>query len=115
MTLFRLLLAVLLIFMAIYTGITISEHGWNFLPVYFSDVADFGWRGQFDVDFSCFLALSAVWLMWRHHFSAAGIVLGLSVFVGGALLLTAYLLIVSFRTNGNVTALLLGEQRASQA
>jgi hypothetical protein len=59
------------------------------------------------------LALSALWLAWRHNFSPAGLLLGLVGLFGGAFFLSAYLLIVSFRVNGDIKALLLGEARVS--
>ena len=111
MTSFRLLVVALFALLLVYTGITVSNEGWNFYPVYFADVAGFSWRGQFDVDFSCFLILSAVWLMWRHHFSAAGIISAICVSTLGALFLTAYLLVASFNANGDVSEILLGKKR----
>jgi hypothetical protein len=39
--------------------------------------------------------------------------LGLCAFFGGALFLSLYLFIESFRTKGDVTALLLGENRGA--
>ena len=113
MTGFRIVLIAMCIVITAYTAVTIAEHGWNFFPVYFADVAGMTWRGQFDVDFSSFLILSALWVMWRHHFSGGGILLGLIASVGGMLFLGTYLLIVSFQVNGDMKALLLGERRAA--
>ena len=113
MTSFRLLLVAFFALLLVYTGITVSNEGWNFYPVYFEDVAGFSWRGQFDVDFSCLLVLSAVWLMWRHHFSPVGILSAICVSLLGALFLTAYLLVASFKANGDVREILLGKTRAA--
>jgi hypothetical protein len=56
--------------------------------------------------------LSAVWVSWRHEFSGVGLLLGLIAFFSGALFLSIYLFIQSFKVNGNVGALLLGPSRA---
>jgi hypothetical protein len=56
--------------------------------------------------------LPAFWLSWRHHFSAAGIALGVLGFFGDTPVLTTYLLITSFAVNGDIKALLLGPARA---
>ena len=72
------------------------------------------WHGpaQFDVDFSCFLVLSGLWVAWRHHFSAAGLGLAVLAFFGGILFLSIYLLIASFQEQGDIKAVLLGRRRA---
>lgn len=109
MTLFRLFLFICLIAIASYTAITIANHGWNLLPAFFGDIAEMGWPGQFNLDFMCFLALAAIWVAWRHRFSASGLALGVLAFFGGMLFLSIYLLIQSHRTGGDMRALLLGE------
>lgn len=110
---FRLFLAIIFVVVATYTSIVVSNHGLGLLSVFFGDMAKMAWPGQFNLDFMCFLALSAVWLAWRHQFSPAGFLLGLMGFFGGAFFLSAYLFIVSFKVNGDIKALLLGEARAS--
>lgn len=113
MTLFRLFLATCLITIAVYTSITIANHGWDLMPVFVGDIAKMGWPGQFNVDFTCFLALSALWVSWRHQFSAGGLALGLVAFFGGMLFLSIYLLVHTGRAGGDVKVLLLGEGRAA--
>ena len=111
MTLFRLLLVLIFTAIALYTGVVVTHHGFNLLPVFFGDMAGLAWPGQFNLDFMCMLALSGLWVAWRHRFGTAGIALGLVAFFGGALFLSAYLLIESVRTGGSVEALLLGQRR----
>lgn len=113
MTLFRILLVGMLVTVSVYTAITISNAGLNLFPVFFGDIAKMGWPGQFNVDFSIFLTLSAGWLAWRHHFSVSGLCLGVCGLFLGTLFLTAYLLFMSFRANGDIKTLLLGERRAT--
>lgn len=112
MSLFRLFLLACLITIAAYTGPVIANHGWNLMPIFFGAIADGAWPGQFNVDFTCFLALSAIWVSWRHQFSIAGLALGVVAFFGGMLFLSIYLLIHTGRSGGDVKKVLLGEARA---
>ena len=66
------------------------------------------WAGQFNLDFMFMLLFSAIWVMWRHHYSLSGIALGVVAFLGGAPFLCIYLLIQSFQAEGDVRVMLLG-------
>lgn len=112
MTLFRLFLAACMITILAYTSVTISQHGLNLIPVFFGDMAEMAWPGQFNLDFMTFLMLSALWTAWRHHFSAAGLALAVLAFFGGMMFLSIYLLVQSFKSGGDIKVLLLGEVRA---
>ncbi len=112
MPLFRLFLLACLIAIVAYTSVTVANHGLYLLPVFFGDMAEMGWPGQFNLDFMGFLALSALWVSWRHQFSPAGLALGLIAFFGGMLFLSAYLLVQIGRTGGDMKLLLLGPGRA---
>jgi hypothetical protein len=112
---FRAMLVVMLIALAGYTAVVISNHGWGLLSVFFGDMATMGWPGQFNLDFLFMLALSAIWVTWRHEFSTAGFALGALAFFGGALFLTAYLLIVSRQSHGDLHTLLLGRSRVGSS
>ena len=111
---FRILLAVFIIGIISFTGVVIANHGWNLLPIFFGDIAAMTWPGQFNFDFLCFLILSGLWLAWRHHFSAGGIVLGVLGLFGGIMFLAPYLLIASFKANGDIKILFLGKTRANK-
>lgn len=111
MPLFRMFLLTCLVAITSYTSVTIANHGINLLPIFFGDMAAMTWRGQFNVDFTCFLALSALWVSWRHQFSPAGLALGVIAFFGGMLFLSIYLLIHTGRSRGDIRAVLLGEAR----
>lgn len=109
---FRALLVSLIGVVLVYTGFVGAGQGWNFMPVFFDDIVAMKWPGQFNLDFSCLLLLSGLWLAWRHQFSAVGIVLGLLALVGGTPLLCTYLLIASIQAKGDVQVLLLGRAHA---
>lgn len=113
MNAFRALLVVLFLCLTGYTTIVIADHGLGLFDAFFGDIAAMGWPGQFNVDFTCFLTLSGLWLAWRHQFSPAGIALGVLGFFGGALVLTVYLFFASLNAKGDMKELLLGQARAS--
>lgn len=108
MRLFQLLLAALWLVLATYTGIVIARHGIDLLPIFFGDVARVAWPGQFNLDFLCFLVLSALWTAWRSGFSAGGLALALVAFFGGAGFLLPYLLWLTLAERGDMRRVLLG-------
>jgi hypothetical protein len=110
---FRVFLVLFLLCLVSYTLIVASNHGWNLLPLFFADIVAMNWAGQFNLDFMGFLILSALWLSWRHHFSPAGLALGVAGLFGGMLLLTIYLLWASTDAKGDARILLLGRARAN--
>jgi len=110
----RLLLIVILTTVVTYTIVVVANHGLGLFPVFFGDIAAMGWPGQFNLDFLGFLILAGVWIAWRHQFSAGGIALGCLVPFGGIPYVSLYLLVTSFRVDGDVQALLLGSQRSAR-
>ena len=113
MTPFRVLLAGIFTIVVVYTAFVVADHGLGLLPIFFGDIARMEWPGQFNLDFLGFLVLSGFWLAWRHHFSPAGLALGVLGLFGGVPVLTAYLFVASFAVRGDVAALLLGPARAA--
>jgi hypothetical protein len=108
---FRTMLAGLWIGLAAYTVVVVSKAGFNLLPVFFGDMAKVDWPGQFNLDFLCFLALSALWTGWRGGFSATSLLLAVVAFFGGAGFLLPYLLVLTLRERGDMAAVLLGRRR----
>jgi hypothetical protein len=113
MTAFRAYLVVVLCGLAGYTLVVGINHGWDLIPIFFSNIATMDWSGQFNLDFMGFLGLSATWVAWRHRFSGSGLALGLVAFVGGMMFLAPYLLWASAQARGDARMLLLGKQRAA--
>jgi len=109
MSLLRVLLVIIFLAITGYTALTVSRHGIDLLSVFLRDIASFGWPGQFDLDFWCYLLLSGLWVSYRHRFSPIGILLGVCALFCGSLFLSVYLLIESFRAKGNIERLLLGD------
>lgn len=113
MLLFRLILIAMIINIIGYTLLTGMVHGWDLMPVFFGDIAKINWPGQFNTDFLSMLVLSASWTVWRNNFSPAGIGLGVLALFGGIMFLAIYLLILTFKENGDMKAILLGRQRSA--
>ena len=111
MTLFRFLLVLMLVTIVGYTSVVIANHGLGLIQVFFGDMAVMAWPGQFNLDFMFMLTLSGLWVAWRHEFTPVGVVLGLLALFGGAMFLSAYLLILTSRDR-DVRRLLLGPSRA---
>lgn len=109
MTSFRIILVVLFISIAVYTTITISSVGVDLFTPFLGDIQAMAWPGQFNVDFSSYLLLSALWVAWRNHFSAKGIGLALMASVLGILFFAPYLLWLTFKKQGKIEAVLLAE------
>lgn len=110
MTPFRLFLLACLVAIVGYTSVTIANHGWNLLPIFFGDMAAMGWPGQFNLDFFCFLLLSGLWVAWRGGFKPPALALGVVAVFGGMLFLSIYLLVLLSRSGGDIRRVLLGER-----
>ncbi|MCA1197960.1 hypothetical protein K9B35_08280 [Sphingomonas sp. R647] len=108
MRLFQILLIALWLVLVAYTGVVIARHGIDLLPVFFGDMAKVAWPGQFNLDFMCFLVLSALWTAWRSGFSAGGLTLALVAFFAGAGFLLPYLLWLTISAQGDMRRVLLG-------
>ncbi len=109
MIFFRCLLFLQTSLILFYTLAVGSANGWDLLPIFFGDILDVSWPGQFNFDFLMILVLSGLWTVWRNKFSPIGIFLGLLALVGGISFLAPYLLFLSFKENGNVRSILLGQ------
>jgi hypothetical protein len=115
MGLFRLFLLACLVAIASYSAVTMANHGTDLLPIFFGDMAKMEWPGQFNLDFFTFLLLSGLWVAWRDDFRPAALALAVVATLGGMLFLSIYLLFLSFRCNGDIKIMLLGERRARES
>ncbi len=113
MTAFRTLLISTFLALLGYTAVVIGQQGLGLVAVFIGNLQQLNWSGQFNLDFSFMLMISALWVMWRHQFSGVGVMLGLAALVGGVLFLSTYLFIQSFRLNGKMVPLLIGPQRVA--
>lgn len=94
----------------IYTIIAINNEGTNFLAIAFSNIQSFKWNGQFNLDFSCYLSLSGLWIMWRNKFTPKYIVIGLAAMILGIIFFAPYLLYLLTKENGNLEKVFIGDR-----
>lgn len=113
MAAFRLFVLVMWLALVGFTAAVISRDGLNLLPVFFGAMREGHWPGQFNADFSTFLALSGFWTAWRSGFTPAAIALGIFASLMGGAFLLAYLLYLSWRCGGDPARILLGVHHKS--
>jgi hypothetical protein len=107
MLIIRLLCVVIFASLTVYTApVLLAEP--NLFPAFFGAISGGGWQGQFNLDFLFMLTLSGLYIGWRHRGSSAGLALAVVAFLGGAMFLSIYLFVQSFRCNGDVRKLLVG-------
>jgi hypothetical protein len=95
--------------LAFYTGKVIGAEGVNLFPTFFGAITDWQWPGQFNLDFTLMLFLSASWTAWRNGFSVGGWVLAIVAFFCGAGFLLPYLTYLSWQHRGDTAAILRGQ------
>jgi len=108
---FRAFLVVAFVAELVYTIIAGNNQGWNIFPIIIDSIVSLTWVGQFNLDFTFFLALTGLWVAWRNKFSSLGIILGLVAFVGGIVFLSVYLFFLSFNSNDSVKEILIGNNK----
>lgn len=97
----------LLIAYTLYVGIS---EGWIFINVAMNNVQALNWNGQFTLDFSCYLVLSAFWIAWRNKYTASAIFIALVAAILGIVVFAPYLLYLLFKEEGNIQKLLVGNR-----
>ncbi|TMM47305.1 hypothetical protein [Qipengyuania marisflavi] len=107
---FYFILMVLWGILAFYTGAVIAEHGLTLFTHFLGDMGEWSWPGQFNLDFTLMLFLSASWTAWRNGFSLHGWALAVMAFFGGAGFLLPYLTYLGWKHDGDSAAVLLGHK-----
>ena len=110
MTLFRILLMAMFAALSAYTGVTIAHQGMTLFSVFFGDMGRMAWPGQFNLDFMFMLTFSALWVAWRHRFTAGGLALAVLAFFLGSSFLCVYLMVISLAARGDVRRMLVGDR-----
>ncbi len=112
---FTFVLMVLWSALVFYTGNVIAKDGWNLFSAFFGDMAEWTWPGQFNLDFMMMLFLSASWTLWRNGPTPRGAVLAILAFFGGAGFLLPYITYLSWKHDGDVAAVLIGNHAKDHA
>lgn len=110
MTILKLLLTIQTLGLVIYTTYAIKNEGWTLFQIVVNNITSFSWNGQFNLDFSCYLALSGIWILWRNKFSISSIICALVAMIVGIMAFAPYLLYLLAKEKGNIKNVLLGDR-----
>lgn len=113
MTFLRFLLVLMAATLTVYTVMAIGNEGINLFANTIPAIADFGWQGQFHLDFVTYLVLSGLWIAWRHDFSGSGIAFGIAASTIGIMFFAIYVFVASYQAEGDLSVVLLGEKRST--
>jgi hypothetical protein len=108
--LFKALLIVQTICLLCYTILAFQKEGTDLLGVFLTNILTISWNGQFNLDFSCYLILSGLWIMWRNEFTLASILFGVFATVAGFIVFAPYILFLLVKENGDFRKLLIGSR-----
>ena len=109
-TLLKSLLIIQTVALLVYTGFAIRNEGWTLFNILTNNITALNWNGQFNLDFSCYLILSGIWIMWRNKFSVSSIIFSVIAMIIGIMAFAPYLLYLLIKEKGNISKMLLGEQ-----
>lgn len=95
------------LFYTFYVGL---NEGWDVFGTVFTNISSLTWSGQFTLDFSCYLLLSGLWIMWRNTYSASSVGFGIVASILGIIVFAPYLLYLMYLEKGNIPRVLLGDR-----
>lgn len=101
----------LILFTAIIFAVTfaaIGESGFNWPHVFLGDLFALNWRSQFNTDLVIHLGLMGAWVAWREGFGAKGFVYGAFCVIWGGMFTFPYVLLASYRAQGDPRLIFLG-------
>lgn len=93
-----------------YTGYVIAREGLIFLEVAQTNLLSLTWNGQFTLDFSCYLVLSGIWIMWRSQYNSSAILIGIMAMILGIIVFAPYCLFLLLKEKSNIRKVLLGNR-----
>lgn len=108
--LLKSLVVVQITVLLIYTAFAIRNEGWILFTIFTNDIIALNWRGQFNLDFSCYLTLSGVWIMWRNKFSISSIIFAIIAMIIGIIVFAPYLLYLLTTEKGDLKKVILGDR-----
>lgn len=110
--LFKCMLVGFIVLLLLYTVKATQAHGFTLIDALVDNARGFKWSGQFNLDFSCYLILSGIWIMWRGKFAVPAIVTGIAASILGMLFFAPYLLYLLYIEKGDIKKFLLGDNAA---
>ena len=91
-----------------YTFVAFQKEGIQLFSIFISQIQSLTWAGQFNLDFSSYLVLSGLWIMWRNKFTVSSLFLGTSAMILGMVFFAPYLLFLLNREKGDLKKVLIG-------
>lgn len=91
-----------------YTFFAFQKEGIQLFSVFINQIQSLTWAGQFNLDFTCYLILSGLWIMWRNKFTVSSIFLGTIAMILGMVFFAPYLLFLLNREKGDLKKVLIG-------
>jgi hypothetical protein len=92
----------------IYTFFAFQKEGIQLFSIFTSQIQSLTWAGQFNLDFTSYLVLSGLWIMWRNQFTVSSIFLGTTAMILGMIFLAPYLLFLLNREKCDLKKVLIG-------
>ena len=105
---FRLVLIVMSLAIILVTIAALANEGANLVSPFLLPIVALTWQGQFNVDFTCYLILSGLWMAWRGGFTGGSIALGALAAPLGMFFFAPYLIYLIGKVSGDPRKLLLG-------
>ncbi|WBX98718.1 hypothetical protein [Chryseobacterium gambrini] len=104
----KILLIVQSLTLFVYTIFCFQKEGANLLSVFVNNIVALGWNGQFNLDFSCYLMLSGLWIMWRNNFTLKSIFIAITASIVGIMVFAPYFLFLLIKEKGDLKRTLTG-------
>jgi hypothetical protein len=97
--------------LVVYTAFAVKHEGWSLFQILTDNISAFNWEGQFSLDFSCYLTLSGLWIMWRNQFSFSSIIIAIFAMTIGIIVFAPYLLYLLTIEKGDLRKVLVGDSK----
>jgi hypothetical protein len=106
----KIILVIQTLGLLLYSFIAFRSEGANLWDIFYSNILSLNWNGQFNLDFLCYLLLSALWIMWRNKFSGKSIILGALASILGIVVFAPYLLFLISKEKGDLKQVFVGNR-----
>jgi hypothetical protein len=108
--LLKTLLVAQTIALLVYTFLAFHSEGAMLFQIFTTNITALNWNGQFNLDFSCYLTLSGLWIMWRDKFNVNSILIAIVAMILGIIVFAPYVFYVLTKEKGDLKKTLIGER-----
>jgi hypothetical protein len=106
----KILLIAQTIALLIYTIYIVQKEGLTLFQVFTNDIISITWAGQFNLDFTCYLIISGLWIMWRNKFTLKAILFSIVAMIMGFIVFAPYLVYLLTIEKANIVKVLIGDR-----